>query len=1131
MRKHVGALKPLRKAQVAVASAAAVALTAGAVVIGSAVSPQAPQAQAATIKGNVGYGEILNTQLGNIFVGPLAASSADASALGVSTSGLFWCVQWNVNNVKGVTSNSRTTVSSSAAATANYIIQDRSGNGDNHSRIAIAVHELLDAGKSNNTRGYWGYERSKASGTFKNRLTSAQGWIKSAQDRRGPYKLAPAVTLSSDKQSISLTDTWVKSVTGANIGSFAGKKVQVKGTITGNATFSNGKKSLTFNAGDKQTLKVTGSGAVKVALTSAKVLPAPSVKQLTYSSKRSQNKIMTGGLIAASGSKSVTVPAPPKPALASNFTDKADGDKKLPTAGGTGLDTYTWTVPATGIAAEIRVTVKDTSDKKVVTTKTAKFTPAKTSGTNAVELTIPKGYAGKSLAATAELWQGGKLLLTHNASLTDAKQIIQITPPTAPDMGTTAQTLVDGVPDGDKQLDYVYGDPAYGDAKWVAPADVPNSETLGNINGLTATDADGKTTIDPNLAEAVDADKGIYKDNDGHLVNRDGYLVDEQGNLVLRKTQGYFERQGTSAVTAQTNDVVEYGKKVPATDYIGVTGDLVTRIMDQATGKEVTASLVSDSASLTSKQTVTAKTGKWTTPTINLNMGTRTLTQRYVPEDQTGQTAPNWDDDAVTTDTDDSKVITKTKYVFFEDWIVGGKKIMSHTDINSTPQMFVASNPIMTSSASDPADGDQELPFSGGPAQDTVTASGLSVAGLINEGAKFRLDSSLFNPTTGTEDLGVSQDVEVLDQKKNTWTVTINVPNATYANTSPVFYARLMAILPNGEEILIIDHTNPDAKEQTIHVGPVPTGRTLALDATSGTKYLTENGGPVEDTLTFTEGFAKDEEYTFTLDAIEPGTCKVLGITKDFKTTFAPEGGEKAFTIDLPGRSELGVDAVAFNEKVTDKAGNVVFENDNCNNPAETVYYPKIGTVAKNAADDSKVFGPEGGVLDDTLTADGHGKGTYYAVGTLALKTGDKCEVVKGIEGEGTYEVLEDGKSTTGQVKIKIPANTGTTDITYVVYEHSYKDKDRKILQASHVDCNSEAQAVVVKAPKPTTPPVESTPPTTPVVETTPPTTQPPLAQTGVQQGVWIFVGLGFLVIMAGAVLVIANRRNQKRQH
>jgi hypothetical protein len=986
-------------------------------VAGIALAGGVPAASAATIAGNVGYGEMLKTPgSGTIFVGPLAASASDAKKLGVPADSLFLCTQWDKMNVPGVNATSITTTSTAAAATLNYIYQSSVGDKNKHSLMAIAAHQLLDPGRTSTAKGKWGYEVKHATGAFKTRINQANEMIKAAQDRRGPYKLAPAVTLSSDKKSITLTETYIKTAVGKNLATFNSKAVQVTATITGNATFSNGKKSLTFSAGAKQTLKVTGTGKVSVALKSAKVLPAGSMKQLSYSGK-SQNKIGVGGLMAATGSKALTVPVP-----------------------------------------------------------------------------------------------------------------------VIPDMGTTARTLIDGKADDDKQLDYVYGDPSWTAPRWVAPEQVPGTERQGDLTGLTTTGQDGTTTFDVSKAETVDAGKGIYKDAAGNLVNKDGYLVDPEGNLVLETRQGYFERTGTSAVTAQVDDLAEYGKDKPATDYIGTTGTLRTTIRDPkilekdaVTGKmepkNVTKELTGKDYLDFAGRKITAKRGTWNTDVITVNLGERKLTQRFVPEDQSGNGAPDWAAETVTTDTDDSKVTTKTTWMFFEDYLVGGKVLFSHRDPKSVPQSFSASNPIMDSVAVDAADGDKELPFSGGLAKDTVSASGLSVDALAKAGAKFELGTSFFDHFAGAENTAITatKAVEVLDQKKNTWSGELNIPEG-FEGRELTFHARLWAIMPDGTRILLIDHTDKDAASQTITVAERPTGHTLAVDAADGDHYLTEDGGEVDETLTYTGGWDPKEKYTFVLQGVQPGTGKELPSVK-LTAPFTPDvkGGQAKFKVQVPSRAKLGADGVAFDEKVIDSKGNVVFSNKNKDNPSETVYLPKIGTVATNTADGSKEFGPEGGPLTDTLSVEGHAAGTYYVDGVLAKKIGGQCTVLPNSKVKGEYTVAKDGQAGTGTVTLQVPKNTGEKDITYVVFEYSFKDKDRKVPQATHADCNSKEQAVVVKAPKPVTPPA-TTPPATP---STPPA--PPLAHTGANPGLLAAGGVG-AALAAGGIGALVYRQVKRRR-
>lgn len=211
----VGAVRPGRRMQGVAAGAAAVALVGGGFVTASLGSVGVPEAQAAVIPSTVGYTEAVYTaSYPSTFLGAVAASSSDAKKAGVSTSLPWWCYDWATANNRKVSASSVSTFASADAALVNYVIQNYQDTPANHPAIAAAVHLKLDQGRAKNTKGQWGYDARRASGTFKKRIDQAKNMLAAAADRRGPYKLAPAVALSSDKKSITLTETYIKTAVG-----------------------------------------------------------------------------------------------------------------------------------------------------------------------------------------------------------------------------------------------------------------------------------------------------------------------------------------------------------------------------------------------------------------------------------------------------------------------------------------------------------------------------------------------------------------------------------------------------------------------------------------------------------------------------------------------------------------------------------------------------------------------------------------------------------------------------------------------------------------------------------------------------------------------------------------------------
>ena len=1145
----------------------------------------APAANAAHSSGYFGYGDYYTMPVvGKVYIGSLKA---------VESNEYGWCVDWTTDNVRGVKATSSTKLSSNNAAVANWVIQNHKDTPEDFPEIAMAVHELLDP--TDNASNGWGQAKKSTDSSFKADFKRAKGYIAEAKKYAGSYKIKPVLKTSADLNSIALTGTSIVAKSGTTFKSFNGKAVKVTLKITGNATFSNGSKTLTANAGANQKLKVTGTGAVSVKATSAKVLPASTVLRYNYSGK-SQNKVVTGGLDDAAGSAKVTVPVP---SIGTTATNNANGAKSIALTSATvavpakikdvvaykNLPTGTYalsgtlmdktTKKSTGVKASttfkntsvngtaaivfsipdarkyagkslvafevvkegtktvathqdinssaqtvtvgtlpnlpsIGTTATDNADgdkalsipvsnavtpakiKDVVAYKnlpagahtltatlmdkstgkstgitgTAKFTNTAKTGKATVTLSIPdvRKYAGKSLVVFEVLKKGNTTVATHQ-DINDKGQTVTVSPmPPTPVIGTTAQSLINGTLDDDKQLDYVYGDATYGEARWVAPVEILDSQSLGNITGLTKTNDNNEIVMDDTVAEVVDADKGIFKDNDGKLVNVNGYFVDPDGNLVLAKTQGYWERDGSSKVTAEARDKVDYSKM---NGYVGQSGTLKATIMDKATGKDVTNALTGK-ASIDSTQKVAAASGSWLTPIINVNMGTRALNQRFIPEDQSGNTPADWNSESVTTVNDDSKVITKTSYVFFEDFIIGGTTVASHHDIKSTSQTFSASNPQMGTIAADAADGDKVIDFDGGYINDTVTASGLSIDGLRKEGNTFRLDASMYDHSTQAEDpeIAASMKVDPLDQKFNTWTIKLEVPKG-FDGRNLTVYERLVAIDKDGKETVVIDHTNPDSTNQTVTVEERPGIATLAAVTSDGSKYLKQSGDTVTDTVIWSKARVGTEYNTkatlLKANSQEPieidgkqitGTSTFTADTADGQTA-----GASSTTFDLnadviKALLEQGIDTVSIRQDLYEGDRLIQSHNVDGDDPAETLTISKIGTVATDANDGDKYVGLDS-ELKDTIEYTNVYPGKEVTVtGTAVIHkegtetTITKTETFTPEEPNGTYE-MNFGK---------VPAEYVGTALTF--YE-TFADVDMKII-AEHKNPNDEEQTVYV---------------------------------------------------------------------
>ena len=393
---------------------------------------------------------------------------------------------------------------------------------------------------------------------------------------------------------------------------------------------------------------------------------------------------------------------------------------------------------------------------------------------------------------------------------------------------------------------------------------------------------------------------------------------------------------------------------------------------------------------------------------------------------------------------------------------------------------------------------------------DTVQYDGLK------KGEKYKLTGTLMDQETGKPVLVDGKEVTAettFTAKKSSGSVEVvfTFDGSGLQGTTTVVFEELYQ-----DELKLAVHADLDDEDQTVYF---PDIRTEAKNpATDGQMGTVEQETTIIDTVSY-ENLIPGQEYTvkgvlmdqetgeeFLADG-KPVTAEVV-FTPD-----EPDGSvEMEFTFDgsaLAGKTLVVFEHIYYKEKAV--AVHAEIESE-----PQSIYYPEIGTQAKDGADgDQQAEADREVTIIDTVSYKNLKPGlTYQICGVLMDK------------GTGA-ELLVDGKSVTAQMEF-VPENSeGTVDVTFafnadglagkelVVFEKLYLVLDGKhIPVTAHEDLTDAGQTIkfVEEEIPPETP--ESNPP-----ESNPPKTNPPktgdtaniipwiaiavLSAAGVGWGIW----------------------------
>lgn len=946
-----------------------------------------------------------------------------------------WCIEWTQWNYSTVKPLSKSTITSKNAAMMAYVYETRKASSSNWDEIAVASHELLDPTKSRTKKqagdfgAPWGYYRTQ--GDYKKAVDKIQSWLKDAESRRGPYKMAPSVSLSSDKKSVSLSNTSVKTGSGANMNSFNGTALPVTATITGPATFSDGKKTKTFNAGANHTLKVTGPGKVSVSLAmSKKILPSDNVIKHSYARGKSQDKItVTPTKAAATGAAALTVPViipPPTFSVTTTAIDAADKDKRIDMYVGTNAhaakiaDTVSlkYTNVKKGEKFTVVSTLWDKTTKKATgITASSTITAGATSGTNSAVSTfsIPNArtYSGKQLVAYAEVKNSaGKVVASHK-DINAASQTVTVA--TRVPAYTVTTSALDAA-DKDQRIELLKGTDKVA-AKITDKVDFKYSNLVANQK---------YTVVSTLMDKGTKTSTGITASTPLTNTNIAGtnsitatFNIPDARKFTGKQLVAFAEIKNSAGKVVASHKDYNAASQTVAVATLPQTFKVTTNALDAEdkdqrveikSGLKVIPAKIEDTVNLT--YTNVARDSKFTVTSTLMDKATKKSTGITATSTITN-TALNGTNKSTSVFNipDARKFAGKTLVAYAEIKDEDGKVVASHKDLNAATQTVVVGQvPTVTTKNIDKFDGDQYIQFGADAVVVTdgnkVTSTNTAIAGDTITGKDFISGETYTIKGWLMEAGGANTGIK---------------SETTVKTTSTTLTAKVDFDVPGPKSVEVTTQEEID--------NPVPQGWVDGTGAPVENPELDELGQPVDPTIVLDPAW-------------EP---KILHDVVDTTLTPSPYAGKTL---------------VAFQE-VYDSKGVLIAEHKDLKARSQSVdvLKPGIGTTATDKLDGDKIVDYTGGIVKDVIDYTGFPGGTKVVfTGQLMDKaTGEPT----GIVGETTITTPGDKKTVQkGSAVVEFEVPLGFQGKQLTAFEVA-REVDGDII-AVHENINSASQTVRV---------------------------------------------------------------------
>ncbi len=731
--------------------------------------------------------------------------------------------------------------------------------------------------------------------------------------------------------------------------------------------------------------------------------------------------------------------------------------------------------------------------KEITSEKT--FKAKKSDGKVEVVFTFDAtSLAGKTTVVFETLYQEDLKLAVH-ADLEDTDQQVAF-----PEIGTTAADSNTGenIANADETVrltDTISYKGLIPEQEYTATGTLMNQETgeplLIDEKLITAQTVFTPETIDGTVDVVFEFDGRELKGKKTVIFESITYEEKEvavHADLKEERQQMFFPEIGTKATCPETDSQMALPKKdltiVDTVSYHLVPGKeykLTGTLMDKETGEP----LLAGDKPVTSELTFTPEEAKGT---VELSF------------------------------TFDASALQGKTIVAFESVSYQEKEVAVHTDIESESQSIYF--PEIGTTATCPETESQTAP----PKKDlTITDT---VSYRLVPGKEYKLTGTLMDKGTGEPLL--------IDEKPVTSEKTFTPKEAEGSEElSFTFDANALA----GKTIVVFESVFYEEKEIAVHADIESVPQSIYFSEIGTKASCPETGSqmaPAKKELTITDTVSyhlvPGREYKLMGTLMDKETGEPLlvdGKPVTAEKTFTPKkakGSEElSFTFDasaLRGKTIVAFESVSYQEKE-------IAVHADINSPEQSIYFPEIGTTAKDGKDgDQEALAEKETKLVDTVAFKGLavGEHSFRLVGTLMDKETGK-------------EVLVDGKPVTAETTFKPETAEGLLDVPFtfdatglgghdvVVFEKLYvtvKDnKGEKDLEvASHEDITAESQTVkMIEVPEE---PKEPEKPETPPMET------PDVPQTGDDTNLWIPIVI-LLVALAG-IVAVAIRIYRKRR-
>ena len=463
----------------------------------------------------------------------------------------------------------------------------------------------------------------------------------------------------------------------------------------------------------------------------------------------------------------------------------------------------------------------------------------------------------------------------------------------------------------------------------------------------------------------------------------------------------------------------------------------------------------------------------------------------------------------------DASALQGKTLVAFESVSYEGKEVAVHTDIEDEPQTIYF--PEIGTQAICPETESQTAP----PKKDLTITDTVSYRLVL--GKEYKLTGTLMEKETGEPLLVDGKPItaeQIFTPEKEEGSVELSFTFDASALAGKTVVA-FESVSYEGKEIAV--HADIESVPQSIYFSEI--GTKAICPETGSQMAPPKKELTITDTVSYHLVPGKEYQLTGTLMDKENGQpLQVDGkpITSELKFTPKEAEGSVELSFTFDASALKGKTIVAF-ESVSQEGKEIAVHAD-IDSPEQSIYFPEIGTTAKDGKDgDQEALAEKETQIIDTVAFKGLmvGEYTYCLVGTLMdQKTGK--------------EVLADGKPVTAETTFRPETAEGTLDVPFtfdatglgghdvVVFEKLFvtgkngKDENEAEV-ASHEDIEAKSQTIrLTEIPGTPEEPEEPKTPETPDVP-----------KTGDTTNLWIPVAV-LVAALVGIVVVIIRIRRKR---